>query len=246
MNRIIVTIGTSLLSSACWEFDPIISYCQADTEPDKRSVESNNRRILEDKTERELIDSFKEYIWMSKNPLRDLPAEMATLCLLVNALNEDTDEKKRLQQYDEIYLLHSGNDDGNKCARIQQALLKKLLPGVVIERESIPELDPAEKNQLHKGLQKIWDFCTAKISGDHLKLYLNLTGGYKVTSMLCSILASWCRADLTIVYGHESADFAKESLFTLSFIYGETVDSFMKFGYFDDTLNSFVDYGPGQ
>jgi len=248
-NRIIMTIGTSLLASACWDIEGVDTYDGITDESIKRMTEANNRDTLEKKSEAELIAAFKSNVWEKMNPLRDLPAEMSTLRLLVEALNADQNTENHLKAGDEIFLLHStkddGDDDGSKCARVQIKLLRTLLPeGVIITPEPIKHLDPADKSKLQLALNQIWLFCKNKLENEpETKKYLNLTGGYKATSMLIATLASMIDANTSIVYGHESSDLIRDSLFVFNFDQRQLIDSRVRFGYFDDTNNEWIDLG---
>ncbi len=224
-NRIIMTVGTSLLASACWNIDGITSYEKAKNSDGKydehrlRSLEVKNREALWKKTEQDLLTPgvFKDEIWHDMAPLRDLPAEMATLRLLVDLINADPDQNNKLKAGDELYLLHSDNNAGSNCAEVEKKLLRSLLPtGLHVRNEPIANLDPADKSQLQVALKDVMEKCAAWLQpAEPMKVWLNLTGGYKATSMVISSVATRLAQPVTIVYGHESSDLAREGLYTI-------------------------------
>lgn len=233
-NRIIMTVGTSLLSSACWDIAEVDTYEGITKESLKRETEANNRDILENQSTEELKRAFVPSIWESKNPLRDLPAEMATLRLLVDLINSCDTPEERLTTDDELFLLHSDNTDGSTCAKVQESLLKVLLPTVVITRKPIANLDPADKSQLQNALKEVAEQCAAWLQPtEPMKIYLNLTGGYKATSMVIASLATRLGRPATIVYGHESSDLARDGLYTIEI---EQTNSPIKIGHVTDNM----------
>jgi len=244
-NRIIITVGTSLLASACWAFPEVDTYDGITEEADKRMTEANNREILEKKSIDELTGAFKKHIWDKMNPLRDLPAELATFRILVEALEQDP-HYTALAKGDEIILIHSDNDDGSKCAKVQEKLLKVLLPELeeTISRKPIPNLDPDNKKDLGKGLEEIKRICTPLMRENGPRIFLNLTGGYKAVSMILSALAAKSTNRITITYGHESANMREEGLFTLE-LGGNSQDNDAESNiisrYFDNDINAFGD-----
>jgi len=208
MSRIIVTTcGTSLFETTCWESlndSPLHCTEEKDKIDIKSGCEEKIKKIMQnDNDGSKLASEFVDSCWNS-SLLIDMPAEIASLKALTIALSKQ-DPPVDLGEGDKIILLHSISTDGLYCARVIKNVIKnKLFKDIEIEMYP-KNLDPTDKDELLKSLEEIWTDFYKKLTNSKFSRYiLNLTGGYKITSMILSSLSViLCEYPVTVIYLHE-------------------------------------------
>jgi len=220
VSRIILTTcGTSLYTSSCWKGlnDPPISTISLEDQKTIRKRQSKCEGLImdaqkEDPTGETFAQSFDAVSWNNLDRLRDLPAELASLRVILESLKS---KNEGLDQEDKIILLHSDNNNGRFCASVIKLVLEKQLQGVVIKPDKINGLDPVSAQQLVDALKTTWKTYYNMLSRNSDKFIFNLTGGYKATSLILAALSALFALsadvsssgvpDITITYLHESA-----------------------------------------
>ncbi len=212
MSRIILTTcGTSLYTSSCWEGlnDPPLSTISIEDRKTLRKKQSKCEGAIADArregiTGETFAKGFDPVSWKTLDRLRDLPAELASLRIIIEALNSGN---KKLNKNDKIILLHSDNDDGNFCAEVVEKVLRELLADVKIELDEVRGLDPKDPKGLVTALQDIWTKYRNEVKRNGVEFIFNLTGGYKATSMILAAQAAVLSeaANITVAYLHEDA-----------------------------------------
>lgn len=240
MRRVILTTcGTSLFTSNCWKdhdlsAEPALSKAAAENKPrlEKRYRDYTIGHKEDTPTGQSLADVFDEQIWNTLPQIAKLPAELASLRVIIEALSS---KGEALNKNDMIILLHSDNDDGRYCAMVLEQVLNNLLQNIDIdiERNEIKGLDPVDPKRLLEALQHIWRSYSERVKGSGLSFIYNLTGGYKATSMILAAQAAVLSeaANITVAYLHEDAP--TDILFSIHWDLNDP-----KFGFWSKNNNS--------
>lgn len=218
-RKILTTCGTSLLTSNCWKGisgGPAVSQAKSsDKEEYQRGYrEYARKKREEDPSGKSLADTFDVEAWKDTDRIAQLPAELASLKAICEFY------KKREEPLgttgDEIILLHSDNEEGEYCAEALKRVIEQggLIPDVQINPWKIEGLDPSDGDKFGKALGNIWNDYSSKIKDEiketNSQFILNLTGGYKGTTILLGAIVYKCNRDpvnLKIFYLHEKSDY---------------------------------------
>lgn len=214
---ILITVGTTTLSAGCWEWPGVGALGDFRDDPVGKSKQQwkNFDCIFPLVKQKAIPEGFKfiESCWTDNEPkLPDLPAELATLWVLREALRKKK-EPEEIGEGDRILLLCSPNLEGQFCGKVLTPLLVNFFPGADISLETIEKLDPQRSEDLGVALKTIWKSYD-RYKDDADKVFFNLTGGYKATSIvLGAMLVARKLEPVTICYLHESAN--QDALFTI-------------------------------
>lgn len=244
MGRVILTTcGTSLLTSGCWSL-PGIGPLTGLNEDDRRVQEAINKGVImsqmaADSSGNTLALQFKKIdVWDTMTSLRDLPAELASLRVLKQAL-ANQNPAVTLGEGDKIILLHSTNIEGEYCAKVLEKVLQILFADVAISPRPIPNLNPTDYNQFGDAIIRIWQTGYKIMEEEHPqnnKLIFSLTGGYKAVAMvLAGLAACHSHIPITIIYLHETAP--DDGLCVMHFSSDEAMRDLLKTGYGDSRNN---------
>lgn len=211
-RTIITTCGTSLLSSSCWEYRNLNEKHLSHLEDEYRlmhEMECNSLLKEACDCETDISEDFDCESWRNLHCLKDLPAELASLraiqeCFETERLLGENNKVNPLGENDQVLLLHSDDKEGKYCAEMLCKVLtcKNLLNGVEIKTKEIEKLDPCEKEGFGKALDVIWKGMINRSADQNTRYFLNLTGGYKGTSILFGALA-YHISRINIFYLHE-------------------------------------------
>lgn len=214
---ILTTVGTTTLSAGCWQWPGVGALGDFHDDPvGKTKQQWENFASIHPLVKQKAIpDEFRfiQNCWSDTDPtLPDLPAELATLWVLRDALRK-TKEPEDLGEGDRIILLCSPSHEGQFCGKVLKQLMESLFPTVDIGLETVEKLDPQRSEDLGVALKTIWK-SYASYKGDADKVFLNLSGGYKATSIVLGTMLSARRNEpITICYLHETAK--QDALFTM-------------------------------
>jgi len=212
---ILVTVGTSVLEKAFDEdnggfnnLDDLIK--ELENEP-----RNNENRIYETwKTNAFNRMKAKLEIFYNNNGegVERLSAELASLLIM-----HGDQEIGNITQEDKIFLLHSDSIAGKLCAEVNKEIIsmnindQSLCPYVnIIKLDGVKVVTYEDEDILglfiDQGLQSFQDNVENIINehGNNNKIYMNITGGYKILVPFSTILAHNLR--MNIVYLYEKSD----------------------------------------
>lgn len=192
MTRFFVTTGISIYDSVCWK--PLDGLWLEEKKPGMplgetidaaKSVQNNGRRLrselkdvsdsmAEEKAIEIVRSEFVLDCWEQKQLLISLPAELATLRVMLGPANA-------MKHGDRISILAGVSN--RDAAWLIWGVLKHLsqsddarLKNIQIDRPLGPyPLDPSETMEMNAGVDKLWN----EVLGSEEELHLVLSGGYK-------------------------------------------------------------------
>ncbi len=217
---LIITIGTSLYTSASWNFAGWMPKAYPEWTPfyglpSSRATSENATTIKEDlstkilNSENNVTHFLQALVDPALGSEMRYSAEIATTLLYVQSIDHGKFWKENLSEYKVVLFCDEGNNDSRAIAKHTKAYLEKWMTdfsGWEVDLEPINDFSATEPGSLTGAMREYSAACEKYVNmlgAEWAELVFNISGGYKIYGIHPARLLK--KDKVIAIYLHESS-----------------------------------------